>query len=36
MQGVMYYGSGGICGYKTFLDRCLGSLESTVKRLIFP
>jgi uncharacterized protein len=37
MQGVMYYGgSGGICGYKTFLDRCLGSLESAVKRFIFP
>jgi uncharacterized protein len=32
MQRVMYYGSGGICGYKTFLDKCLRSLEYTVKR----
>jgi uncharacterized protein len=33
MQRVMYYGSGGsICGYKTFLDKCLKSLEDAVKR----
>jgi uncharacterized protein len=34
MQRVMYYGGGGgsICGYKTFLDRCLKSLEYAVRR----
>jgi uncharacterized protein len=32
MRRVMYYGSGGICGYKTFLDKCLEPLTYAVKR----
>jgi uncharacterized protein len=32
MQWVMYYGSGSICGYKTFLDKCLEPLAHAVKR----
>jgi hypothetical protein len=32
MQRAMYYGGGGICGYKTFLDKGLSSLEYAVKR----
>jgi uncharacterized protein len=32
MRRVMYHGGGGICGYKTFLDKCLGHLEYAVKR----
>jgi uncharacterized protein len=32
MRQVMYYGGGGICGYKTFLDRCLKSLAYAVER----
>jgi uncharacterized protein len=35
MRRVMYYGDGGmICGYKTFLDKCLRSLEYAVTRFI--
>jgi uncharacterized protein len=32
MRRVMYYGGGSICGYKTFLDKCLKSLEYAVRR----
>jgi uncharacterized protein len=32
MRRVMYYGGGGICGYKNFLDRCLEPLGHAVKR----
>jgi uncharacterized protein len=32
MQWVMYYGGGGICGYKTFLDKGLEPLEHAIKR----
>jgi uncharacterized protein len=33
MRGVMYYGDGGtLCGYKTFLDKCLKPLEYTVQK----
>jgi uncharacterized protein len=32
MRWVMYYGGGGICGYKIFLDKCLERLAYAVKR----
>jgi uncharacterized protein len=33
MRTVMYYGAGGtVCGYKTFLDKCLKPLEYTVRK----
>jgi uncharacterized protein len=34
MRRVMYYGGGGgiLCGYKTFLDKCLKPLEYTVRK----
>jgi uncharacterized protein len=33
MRDVVYYGAGGtVCGYKTFLDKCLKPLEYTVGR----
>jgi uncharacterized protein len=33
MRWVMYYGAGGmVCGYKTFLEKCLKPLEYTVKK----
>jgi uncharacterized protein len=32
MRRVMYYGGGGICGYKIFLDKCLESLAYAVER----
>jgi uncharacterized protein len=32
MRRAMYHADGSICGYKTFLDRCLERLEYAVKR----
>jgi uncharacterized protein len=33
MKTTMYYGAGGtVCGYKTFLDKCLKPLEYTVRK----
>ncbi|MDR1637765.1 MAG: SPASM domain-containing protein [Treponema sp.] len=33
MRNVVYYGTkGSVCGYKMFLDKCLGPLEYTVKK----